>query len=509
MRVNINQCGEHGIVRDIQSHLLPPNAWTGGKNVVMRSGSVHSRRGTEAILGTPQVAPDYLQYYQAPSANFWLYAGAGKIYSIDSALTHSDISGATYSTSGDWQGTFLNGVAVFNNGVDNPLQWGGSGNFATLSNWDTNNKCKVMRSFKEYLFALHVTESGTTTPTRIIWSDAADPGAVPASWDYTDATVLAGRVDLASEGGHILDMMSQQQYGLIYKETSVIRVQAIGGVNVFRFDPAFSDFGIMATGCVADVDGSHAVFTDKDLIIHNGSTPRSIVEDRVRRSVFSSIDRSARDTCFVAVNKPESEVWYCYPELGQSAPSLAVVYNYKSGAVGYRELESINTAALGDIAVTSDTWDAATETWDTALFRWNELQSPSGRSTLVIGSAANTLLTQPDRGYDDQGNAISSSIERIDMTFPDVPPGTPVTITRVYPGLTSLANRSVNIWVGGRDSLSDSVTWQGPFAFDSCGCPYIDPVVTFRWPAIRFEFNNVGQWQMGNIQFDLEPAGEV
>ena len=509
MKIPIQNCGSVGIIKDVLSHQLPANAWTAGTNVLMRDGAVHSIQGQRTVLGTPLDTPEYLQYYQAPSANWWLYAGNGKIHSVNSSFTHTDVSGSAYATTGKWQGTFLNGVAILNNGVDRPQQWGGAGNFATLSNWDTNNRCKVIRSFGPYLFALGMTESGTFTPTRLIWSDQADPGAVPGSWDYTDATVLAGRVDLASEGGHLLDLLPQQQYALIYKEKSVIRVQLIGGISVFKFDVAFSDFGVMTTNCVVDIEGSHAVFSDRDLIVHNGSSIKTIVEGKVRRDLYKRIDRDGRENCFTTVNKKASEVWFCFPTLGSTYADEAVIYNYKTDTVSFRELAGLSSGALGDLAGTIETWDTDTEVWDDDLTAWNELSRDATKSQLLVTAPAALGIYQVDTGYSDLGNAIRSTLERTEMVFEGITQGTVNTITRVYPEIFSVAEQVVKIWVGGRMDLQDPITWCGPYLFRPAVDSWVDCVVTARWHAIRFEFEQLGQWRLGNYIVDIVANGEV
>jgi hypothetical protein len=181
-QVQIAELGSIGLAPDAIPQDLPPNAWTGGRNVVFRDGTVQRVRGHVQFSNTPAVTPYYVTPYQTATARFWVHAGIAAVYADDGA-TLTDITGtAPTGTAADrWSGGTLNGVLVMNNGVDVPTFWGGDTgvNLATLTGWDANWRAACIRPWRNQLVALDVTKSGTRYPHMVKLSASAVPGAIP------------------------------------------------------------------------------------------------------------------------------------------------------------------------------------------------------------------------------------------------------------------------------------------------------------------------------------------
>ncbi|KKL76808.1 hypothetical protein LCGC14_2041240, partial [marine sediment metagenome] len=246
-RIPIHNIGVGGIIKDIPPHLLPPEMWSDGQNMRFRDGKVVKFTGHEAVFDPPSIAPYWAIAAQTAAEQFWLYAGLAKIYTVEQDGTHTEItraSGDYTGIAGDlWDGTVLAGIPVVTNGVDDPQSWSpiaAATPLVDLPNWPANTTCKHIRAFKNFLVALHITESGTVKPHMVKWSHPADPGSVPSSWDDTDATKDAGEVELAdSQAGIIQDALGLRDILLIYKDNSIWGMQHIGGQFIFRFFPMF------------------------------------------------------------------------------------------------------------------------------------------------------------------------------------------------------------------------------------------------------------------------------
>lgn len=132
-----------------------------------------------------------------------------------------------------WTGTSLSGIPILNVGDTSkyPMTWdlNTANKFVDLANWPANQYCKSLRAFKNYLVALHVKKGATIYPFMVKWSSPADPGAVPATWDASDATNDAGETDLAEGGDVIVDGLQLRDCFMIYKESSCWRMDFTGG----------------------------------------------------------------------------------------------------------------------------------------------------------------------------------------------------------------------------------------------------------------------------------------
>ena len=65
---------------------------------------------------------------------------------------------------------------------------------------------------------LYVKVGTTTYPSRVFWSQPAEPDALPSTFDATDDTADAGWVDLADTAGDVVDCLPLGDVNIIYKE---------------------------------------------------------------------------------------------------------------------------------------------------------------------------------------------------------------------------------------------------------------------------------------------------
>ena len=151
--------------------------------------------GHSPVFDLPSVAPYWAMAVPIQSEVFWLYMGLAKGYTVQQSGTHSDITRAagdyTGAATDKWNGGVLGGIPVITNGVDAPQSWSpvsASQQLIDLPNWPANTSCRIIRPFKNFLVAFNITLSSTVSPYKIKWSNPADPGSVPSSWDHPDAT---------------------------------------------------------------------------------------------------------------------------------------------------------------------------------------------------------------------------------------------------------------------------------------------------------------------------------
>ena len=208
--VTIPAVGGQGLIRDQLPQELDQSAWSDAQNIRFAEGSAWRFLGDTQVLDAPAVTPYWIGAYNTTATRYIVHAGLAAVY-VDDGSTRTDITGTAPTGGVDdrWTGGTLNGVLILNNGVDKPQYWGGNvaNNLATLTNWDANHLCAVMRPYRNYLVALDVTKSGTRYPHMVKWSSPAEPGTVPASWDEADPATDAGEVDLAETSDLMVDCL--------------------------------------------------------------------------------------------------------------------------------------------------------------------------------------------------------------------------------------------------------------------------------------------------------------
>lgn len=509
MLIPVRNLGQIGIVTDIAGNKLPANAWTAGKNVRCRNMAIEKTVGYSNLYSAPAVIP-YSAFY---TPNFWVYCGQNKVYATD-GITHSNITRQTAGADVDysmdlttgWTGGVLNGVLVLNNGTDLPQMWSpqtAGTKLTALANWPTNATCKVMRPFKNFLVAMNVQVGGVEYPQMVYWSHPADPGAVPLSWDETNPARDAGKFDLADTPGHIVDSRPLGDMNIIYKTDATYAQQLTGNFNIFRF-PKLFDSGIMGTNCVKEIFKQHLIFSHEDVILHNGQSPKSLIDNKNRRWLFNQIDSTNYAHSFIGINYRDSEAWICFPTKGAKYPNLALVWNWADNTFTPRDIPNISDMVQGANLTGSviDTWDSAVGTWETDTTPWSTASvNPLSRISMMVSPTDNKLY-ELGGSESFNGTPFIAYLERTGLALAGVNKfGEPYSDERpikqmleLYPHIEADPGTLIEVYVGAQLNLTDSVQWVGPFYFNPEVDEKVNITLSGRLFAVKFQTITETRW---------------
>ena len=129
------------MIKDTNDTVLPNEYFSHTQNARFEDNAAKKVLGQDQVFGTPTVAPYFALNWSTGANNYWFYAGSAKIYRYNGS-SHEDFtrtSGGDYSTnltaSGNWTGSVFNGLAILNNGVDDPqcLATTGASKFTDLT----------------------------------------------------------------------------------------------------------------------------------------------------------------------------------------------------------------------------------------------------------------------------------------------------------------------------------------------------------------------------------------
>jgi hypothetical protein len=535
-----NDLASIGIITDQLPMQLPAPAWSNGKNVRFLSNKVVKFTGHEEYFdpGDDWDGTGEQVYYAIPyntgTQAVWVYCGLAKVVATD-GTDSEDISNGTYTASADknWTGGILSTFLIINNGIDYPQSWtgvfnppSGSDNLADLANFAAEaDKCGAMRVYKNYLVALDVTKaSGTRYKSLVKWSDSAALGALPSSWDATDATVDAGETDLSEKTkdvnvGALIDCLPLRDTNIVYSDSQTWAMDFIGGTFVFNFRQIFKNNGILSRRCAAEFEGKHFVVGSGDVYVHDGATLKSVIDHRNKKFLFSNMDGPNYEKTYVFANYEETEMWVCYVSTTNAQddaqpntevlPNKALVWNWRSDTWGQRDL--IDSALFGtphissgivDTASTDDNWQTGTRSgveWDDSTTIWDELGfSPQEQSPLLCGDK----LYKGDSTNTFDGSTFESSIERT-----DIPLGEQDQIMRIksfYPKMSGSA--AVSIHVGSQLAPGGTVNWGTPMNFTPGTDTKIDVRKTGTHAAVKVESVGDQDWSLVGYEIEVEPV---
>lgn len=358
----INVRGTPGVIYDVPAHALQDNAFSDANNAKFSEVGASSLQGDLAALSTATIVPTWMQAFPPIGNPRWVYGNATEMHVVEGS-THTEITRLsgdyTGSASERWQATVLNGVGIFNNTIDLPQAWTSfdpATRLVDLPNWNTNLRAKSIRAFKNYLVALYITDTGVERPYRILWSDSADTGTLPGSWDTSDPATDANEFDLAETSDYLVDSYPLGDVNIIYKETSTWGMAFIGPRNYFRFFKILSGRGLLARDCMVSTPFGHVVATLDDIIIHQGQKEQadSILTNKLRKWLFTRIDPTNYRNSFMFMDLKNNEVYFCFPEIDQTYASKAVIWNWEEGSIGVRDITPTPFASVGPIGSSID-----------------------------------------------------------------------------------------------------------------------------------------------------------
>lgn len=526
--VEINDLAKFGQINDIAPYMIPPEAWTLAENMRFNKNAPEVLAGWAQIFGTPGVAPHFALPVKSVSQTWWLYVSLTKGYVYD-GTTHTDITrtvGGNYTANdtANWNGLVFGGVPILNDGLDVPQYWASystATKLAALPNWPTTLRASILRNFNSYLVAFNITDTGVTFPHLVQWSNPASPGTVPTSWAYSNPATEGGRKDLPDvNSGFILEAMMLGQTMFIYKERSIWKMTYIGGQFIFQFDPWLADTGILSPRCVCfDPTGTkHIVATQDDIISHDGNTPTSILTDKQRVTLFNSINRDTAGTSFMFLNKIKDEVWFCYPEPGQTQPTRALIWNGKKGGLGaisYANGITFRNAILGDLqGVSGELWSDGTDTWDVDTGPWSQIF----RQKVVLCSVDNTKFYQLDSGTTRDGAVFSPTLVREDLgVIGTKRDGSWINdfkqmkmVDSIWPKIEGAA---IRLRVGFREQVNGPLTWQDYATFDPTTDLWTNTIINEDLPgcgkAVSVEFSALtgATWRLDGYSMNVEVIG--
>jgi hypothetical protein len=518
--VRIPNAGSVGVIKDLSQHELPPNAWTDASNIRFLDGYCRQFFGHGPMYGTPSVTPYHVVPVISGSTRYWLYAGAAKIYAATitgGVAVHTNLTrqtaGADVNYSGTqnaWTSTTLSGIPILNPGniTDPPQRWNLdiAGKFVALDNWPANTYCKVMRAYKNFLVALNVTKAGTNYGFMVKWSHPADPGSVPASWDPADATKDAGEIDLAEGGDAIVDGLQLRDSFMIYKESSVWRMDFIGGSYVMRFQKVLGVSGAMNRNCIVEIDGLHFVLTGSDVVVHDGQSATSILDKQARRALFQDMDTSYTDRAFVFKNPFMNEVFVCYASIGSSVPDKALVWNYKDRTVSYRTIPNLNHANYGTVDNTlNGSYDSDSDPVDSDLTLYNGPDfTPNAAKVLMASADAKLYMLDSSASFD--GAMPAAYLERRGLSFGE--PESIKVVRGIRPRIVGSTGQTVSVQIGASDDPFTDPVYGATMTHTIGSTISNDCFVSGRYIAVRFSTGTGYQWRLDSYDLDVVTGGK-
>lgn len=561
--------GSKGVVKDTPSFELTPDTWSHANNVRFVASRAEKFGGHFPVLeegmgGTP-LAVLYRNNTQSQiyGTATGLYMVVGKQH-FNMSKDDANHPGTSYtykaSPESTWYYTTMSNAVIMNTPLDDPQGLTPSADtFVDLPNWGVPKKgnpvkldwkCGRIRSYKNYLVALDMTESGINIPQRIRWSNVAYINSLPPDWYEDDENSDGGFNDLSDATGRLVDGVPLRDSFVIYTDKETYLMEYVGGIMVFQFKKLFSDTGILAPECAVEFEQKHFVIARDDIFIHNGSSKQPIASARVKQHLIEEISSVNPLATKVFAYTPAKEIWITYVGPGQTTDvastwdeftklskeersvttgdvmwtcNKCAVWNWEWDTWTFMDIPpsfDINMAPPPDLD--SPEWEDFVDVddyWDSdknVEVQWSSLGKDFVKNVPYIASPDGCLYTL-DTGdvfikyLKDTGTyrvrPIVAELLRTHLDMDEM-----VENTRLYKFLKTITPQfrgTGNIWcyVGGSNNPTESPTWDSSQLYDVEEDVKIDTFSNNRYPAIRFVDHSTGKWSLQGYDIDFVVEG--
>jgi hypothetical protein len=356
---------------------------------------------------------------------------------------------------------------------------------------------KIVRSHKDFLFALNLSEGAAELASSYRWSHPADTNGLPFTWDELDLTAVAGKASIGGNSGAIVDGLGLRDAFVIYSERAINVLDYVGGEFIWQRRTLTENHGLLAKNCIAEANGVHYFLSDGDILSNDGNSVQSILHKKLKSKLVSSIDATYYANSFAIVNPIAKEVWFCIPETGHILPSLAIIYNYVDGTTSLRSLAgNCSAATFGPILGAPVTWSSSSDTWDTTVNAWNyDATSPFSKTIIATGNVDSAIYSLE---VDDGVTAQNTVLERLSMAIAGQEGA--ITTQTVYPHITCVG--PVSIQLGSQSSVSAAVRWKPAVQFDPNTKRKVD--IRTTGTLLSWRISSIGNYPFTLSGMDIE-----
>lgn len=461
---------------------------------------------------------------------------SGRLYSYSSG-TFSNLSIPSYADNDSelpFTSAHLADVFYINRGDRVPWYLGPADSvFHALPNWTSTWRAQLLRTCGGALVALNVTKAGVNFPTMVKTSSLPQSGAVPSSWDHTSLSTLATENILAELEGPIVDACSLSSALFIYGSNETWVMQPDGSSNLYSYTKRFANRGAINANCSIEVNGRQFVFGINDIWMHDGVTPQSIADGRVRDFVFGAINVKKANRCFVSHDQARNEVKFHFvsgdrgiafvPTDATNGCNRAAVYNYAENTWSFDDLPFVFFSYPANID-NQLTYATVTSTYDTVGGSYLDQEDGFKKTQVYVGEASTLYgTTNALYAFDAFGNdstiafpvdthaSAQATLERDGIDLDEV--GADLTgykcVVSVYPqGRIDPDGSPVQFRFGAADHFNQPAMFDAWQDYDGELLSKLDFTSAGRFLSCQIKFNDHKQFTLSGFDLEVEILGE-
>tara|TARA_Y100001973_G_scaffold104352_1_gene174077 strand:+ start:5003 stop:6427 length:1425 start_codon:yes stop_codon:yes gene_type:complete len=308
-------------------------------------------------------------------------ASATKIYKFDTSDLDLDNVSKTgnYTTTTNWKFLQFGSLVIAANG-QNKLQsftLNSSSLFADLN--ASAPVAKFITAVRDFVVSGNI----SSYPNRVAWSDINDPD------DWTSGSGSQSDVQDIPDGGDVQGITGGE-FGIVFLEKSIVRMQYIGSPLFFQFDTISRNIGCYAPNSIVQYGNNSFFLSDDGFYVTNGQAVTPIGAEKVDRFFFDNANLSDLDGMSSAVDPVNKLVIWSYTN--NSGTKSLLIYNWQlqRWSQGDATTDFIAGAAQGGITLEGlDVFSNSIDSLDTSL----DSRIWAGGQFLLAGTESTKIVT--------------------------------------------------------------------------------------------------------------------
>ena len=503
--LKINSLGSQNVNFDLEPCDLPAEVFTYGTNYKLVNNKIVSFNMSKTLaLPSSNFKSGLILSVTNTNGNFYVLIGQSAAW-VYNGSTWSNITSSTgypgIATGGEllWHSCMLGNIPIFNNAQHYPEYWSPQQItqilqpllFKTGSTWQTMGyHAKIIRSHKNFLFALNLSEGAATLPSSYRWSHPADINGLPPSWDEANLSYIAGKASVGGEMGALVDGKSLRDNFVLYSERGITILNFVGGEFIWQAQTLTTNYGLLSKNCIAEANGIHYFISDGDILSNDGNSIKSILNKQLKTKLTSNIDAINYVNSFAYTNSIAKEIWFCIPETGNTLPNIAFIFSYENGTTSIRHIPSSTSITFGPNLSVPLLWGGITDTWNSAFKTWSYDLTSVFSKTIICTNNTNSGIISLEL---DDGTTVQNTILE-KLSYPLEGQEIVTTTKSVYPHIS--CNEPVSIQLGSQDFVGSAVRWKPEVLFNPKTMRKVDIRTTGKLLSWRIK-------STGNLPFTL------
>lgn len=339
---------------------------------------------------------------------------------------------------------------------------------------------------RDFIVIGNLIDGGTEYPARVQW------GGFNSSEKWgVDAAVQSDFQDLFGNGGAIQRIVPGD-YGVIFQEDSIWRMDYAGPPTVFRFDEVERGRGTRCPNSVTWLGDVVYYWGNDGFYVFNGAVSTPIGSEKVNRYITDNYDSARSSEFFGMVDRANDLVFWTYPKI--TGGRELIIYNWVTQRWTHSDINVQAFSEYADTGYTLEDLDLLFADIDSASINVDSKEYRGGNVTLGAFDNTNKLSNFT-------GPYLTATIETGEFKFPN---GERVFVSGARPMVEGGGQYSVAL--GNRDLQTGMVTFDTPKTVNPIGeCQFHKNT---RFTRFKTTLNG-GFAHASGLEVFYKPAGRI